>query len=100
MLELYLRQIFIILSIHFFADYVLQTRFIAESKGQNWYHMFIHCVLYSAPFAMHYGLDWRILVILLTHIVIDAGKARYYKVTYVQDQVLHLLILFLLYFKC
>lgn len=92
-----LNVIFMIVSLHFLADYVLQTRFVAESKGQNWYHMIVHCTLYAFPFSIYFGFDWRIFVIIATHIIIDAGKARYYKISYVQDQILHFLILFGLY---
>ena len=30
---------------HLIGDYVLQIDFIAKSKGDNWYHLFVHCAL-------------------------------------------------------
>lgn len=84
-----LETIIILIMCHVFGDYVLQTRFIAESKGQNWYHLFIHCVLYSIPFCICFGFTWQLAVVFASHMVIDPLKARYGKVNYWQDQVLH-----------
>ncbi len=93
----YLNQLFTIAVLHFLGDYVLQTNFIAESKGSNWYHMIVHCVLYAWPFAVFYGFDYHILVLIFTHLAIDAGKARWHEISYVQDQVMHFGILFIMY---
>lgn len=78
---------------HLIGDYVLQIDFIAKSKGSNLYHMFAHCMLYCVPFAYLYGIDWRLCVIFISHIVIDLLKARYKKISYIQDQVLHYILL-------
>ena len=82
---------------HLIGDYVLQIDFIAKTKGENWYHLLVHCLLYILPFRIVYGADWRLIPLLITHIVIDALKARYKKLTYIQDQVLHYATAFLLY---
>lgn len=82
---------------HLIGDYVLQIDFIAKTKGENWYHLLVHCLLYILPFRIVYGVDWRLVILLVSHIVIDALKARYKKITYVQDQVLHYATAFLLY---
>ncbi|MBQ0014679.1 MAG: DUF3307 domain-containing protein [Oscillospiraceae bacterium] len=81
-----------ILFCHCLGDYVLQVDFIAKTKGKNWYHLFIHCVLYCLPFYLCFGISWQLLVIFISHIIIDPLKARYNKITYFQDQVLHYLI--------
>lgn len=81
-----------IMMCHFMGDYVLQSDFIANTKGKNWYHLVVHCALYTLPFIICFGLDWRCAVIFLTHIPIDALKARYHKITYTQDQLLHCII--------
>lgn len=94
-----LYQLFMIASLHFIADYVVQTLFIAESKGDNWYHMIVHCVLYAFPFSVYYGFDWRIFLLIVSHTIIDAGKARYHVVSYTQDQIAHFIILVVLYCK-
>ncbi len=83
---------------HLVGDYVLQSDFIANTKGKNWYHLFVHCALYILPFYLCFGLDWRLVVLFISHIIIDPLKARYGKITYAQDQVLHYIValLFLL----
>ena len=82
---------------HLVGDYVLQIDFIAKTKGENWYHLFVHCLLYILPFRVVYGVDWRLAVLLVTHIIVDALKARYKKITYTQDQIVHYIIASLLY---
>ena len=82
---------------HLVGDYVLQLDIIANTKGKNWYHLFVHCMLYILPFRIVYVADWRLAVLLATHIIVDALKARYKKITYTQDQIAHYIIAFLLY---
>ena len=82
---------------HLVGDYVLQVDFIANTKGKNWYHLFVHCMLYILPFRIVYGTDWRLIVLFATHISIDALKARYKKITYIEDQMWHYAIAFQLY---
>lgn len=79
------------------GDYVLQCDFIAQTKGKNWYHLFVHCALYALPFYLCFGIDWKLAVLFATHIAIDPLKARWNKITYTQDQVLHYVIAFILY---
>lgn len=78
---------------HFVGDYFLQTDFLAQTKGANWWHLLAHCVLYSLPFFLLLGFDWRIMFLIATHVVIDALKARWCKISYVTDQTLHLIVL-------
>ena len=52
---------------------------------------------YVLPFRIVYGADWRLIPLLIAHIIIDALKARYEEITYTQDQVLHYVTAFLLY---
>ena len=75
---------------HFIGDYVLQIDFIAQTKGKNWWHLIAHCVLYTVPFAVLFGIDWRIAVLLGLHIIVDALKARWKRIGYVTDQVIHI----------
>lgn len=82
---------------HLVGDYVLQLDIIANTKGKNWYHLFVHCMLYILPFRIVYGTDWRLIVLFATHIIIDALKARYKKITYIEDQLWHYTIAFWLY---
>lgn len=77
---------------HLVGDYVLQCDYIATTKVSNWYHLLVHCILYCLPFYVCFGLCWQLGVLLITHIIIDSLKARYKKISYVSDQVLHYLI--------
>jgi hypothetical protein len=83
---------------HLVGDYVLQTDFIAKTKGTNWYHLFIHCALYILPFYIVFGLDWRMAVLFITHIIIDPLKARWNKIDYITDQILHYLCVIIYFF--
>ena len=88
-----MKIVFILLASHFIGDYVLQTDFLAKTKSDNIWHLFAHSVLYSLPFMIAFGFDWKVLFIIGTHIIIDALKAHYKVINYVTDQVLHLMAL-------
>ncbi len=77
---------------HLVGDYVLQNDFIAKTKGENIYHLFVHCTLYCLPFLICFGLVWQLAVIFVTHIAIDILKARYKKINYITDQILHYIV--------
>lgn len=82
---------------HLIGDYVLQCDFIAKSKGDNFYHMFVHCALYCVPFYFLFGISFKLLFLFITHIVIDLLKARYKKIDYKTDQILHYIVLMILW---
>ena len=84
--------IFKIIVCHMLGDYVLQSDFIAQTKGSNWYHLFAHCILYIVPFYLFFGLDFYLLLIFASHFAIDAAKARYKSITYINDQTLHYIV--------
>ena len=90
-------QIFDIIFCHVVGDYILQQDFIAKTKGSNWYHLFVHCVLYVLPFRVVFGVDWRLAVLFVLHFAVDALKARYKKVDYFTDQIIHYGTAFILY---
>lgn len=92
-IELLLKLVFC----HLVGDYVLQSDFIAKTKGENWYHLFVHCVLYCLPFYIVFGLTWQLMAIFVTHIAIDPLKARYKVINYITDQVVHYYIIILIY---
>lgn len=82
---------------HFVGDYFMQTEYMAREKGKDWYVLFAHCVCYCVPFAVVYGCDIKILVLLVSHIVADALKARYNMMSIWEDQYFHLLMVILIY---
>lgn len=82
---------------HLIGDYVLQCDFIAKSKGVNLYHMVVHCALYCVPFYFIFGISFKLLFLFITHIVIDLLKARYKAIDYKTDQILHYVVLVILW---
>ena len=87
------KTLFILVICHLIGDYFLQSDFIAKTKGQNWYHLFVHCILYVVPFYIAFGLDLRLVIIFISHVIIDALKARYHAISYLGDQVIHYVIM-------
>ena len=85
-----IKLLYKLIACHFVGDYVLQNDFLAQTKGSNWWHLIVHCVLYTIPFAVMFGFDWRIAVIIATHIIVDALKARWKFIGYLIDQLIHL----------
>lgn len=82
-------KIFLIVLCHAVGDYLFQPDFLAQTKGTNWYHLFLHCILYAAPFYLVFGWCWQLALIAGLHFPIDALKARWNKISYLQDQLLH-----------
>lgn len=87
-----LDKIVLLVMCHAIGDYVLQSDFIATTKGKNWYHLFMHCILYVVPFYICFGFVWQLVVIFVAHLLVDPMKARYNKINYWQDQTLHYLV--------
>lgn len=83
---------------HLIGDYVLQIDRIADTKGTNMYHLFVHCALYCAPFYFIYGVSWQLAFIFATHVIVDLLKAKYKKIDYKTDQILHYITLVIVNF--
>lgn len=92
-----IERLYLVLICHAIGDYVLQSSFLANTKGSNWWHLIIHCILYSIPFYICYGINVELGILIVTHFIIDALKARYKEISYTTDQILHLIILFFIY---
>lgn len=80
---------FLVVMCHLIGDYVLQIDYIAKTKGENWYHLFVHCALYVLPFYLCFGLDYKIVILFVAHVIVDVAKARYKIISYWEDQCLH-----------
>lgn len=74
---------------HAVGDYVLQTDYMATAKGKDWYVLIMHCICYTVPFAVVFGIEWKLAVIFVTHVVTDALKAKYHKINLAKDQIIH-----------
>ncbi len=66
------------LLIHLLGDFVLQSDYMALKKNENTTRCFIHVVLYTIPFLI-LTLAWKaLLVIFVTHFLIDRfGLPKY-----------------------
>jgi hypothetical protein len=64
--------------LHFLGDFVFQTRKIAENKGCNICYLILHCLFYWATFTLGtmFVLYDKILVLTLTHFIIDFVSSR------------------------
>lgn len=82
---------------HLIGDYVLQTDRIADTKSTNMYHLFVHCALYCVPFYFLFGVSWQLTFIFIAHVIVDLLKARYKKINYKTDQILHYVVLMILW---
>ena len=78
---------------HIFADYILQTDYIASNKGKSYYMLFIHCALYIVPFYVVLGYTWHLIPVFVLHIIFDYLKAFKGKTVLWQDQLIHYITL-------
>ena len=86
-------KLLLLIFCHLIGDYFLQNDYIAKTKGDNWYHLFVHSVLYIVPFYLCFGVTWQLWYLLVSHFVVDGAKARYHTISYMQDQVWHYITL-------
>ena len=56
---------------HMLGDYVLQNHWMGVTKTQKWLPAVVHAILYTAPFAVFFGLCWALVPIGVTHLCID-----------------------------
>lgn len=110
-------EIFSILTIHWIADFVLQTDKQAKGKSKNWSELLSHTVIYSlcwwiiAPFLPHwYDAGIFVFITFVLHTITDYftsrlnsklwadGKIHYFFVSIGFDQILHYVQLFTAYY--
>lgn len=93
---------------HYILDYPLQGDFLASTKGKYWYSLFAHCIIYGLGMALVFKFIgvfaiWKVLVLVLSHLIIDYKKATAKNkdlalTSYLYlDQFLHLIINIILY---
>jgi hypothetical protein len=104
-----INQGFYLLFAHYIADYPLQSDFLAQTKGKYWYSLMAHCFLYSMTIGIAmmlmkgYFSVSSVMVIYITHVVIDYCKANAKNkekalTTYLYiDQSAHILINFIVF---
>lgn len=69
-----LKTIIIILVLHFIADFVLQTNWMAVNKSKNNLALFVHVAVYSAVFCF-VGLIYAVINGIL-HFIVDFITSR------------------------
>lgn len=93
---------------HYVLDYPLQSDFLARTKGEYWYSLLAHSMIYGLGIAFVFKLlgvftIWKACILVGAHIIIDYKKATAKDKTkaltsylYI-DQALHLIINLILY---
>lgn len=56
---------------HLIGDYVLQTDWMARKKLEKLHAAVIHAFVYAIPFTLITGFSRALLVIFITHVIID-----------------------------
>lgn len=90
------------LACHFVGDFAFQSTWMSVEKGKSWEINFYHCATYTAVFVLFARPSLlAIMLLLVTHYIIDTLKARYKVIGPVWvDQSLHILtIVLILAFK-
>lgn len=115
-------EIFSVIVIHWFADFVLQTDKQAKGKNKNWDDLLSHTFMYSLTFMVlisvlfiysdinRWNIVWFFLITFAAHTVTDyftsrlnsklwaEGKVHNFFVSVGFDQVLHYVQLFTTYY--
>jgi hypothetical protein len=60
-----------VLLAHLVGDYLFQSHWMATHKTQQWWPAIAHGLTYTLPYVLVTRSTWALLVICLTHIVID-----------------------------
>jgi hypothetical protein len=69
-----------LLGAHYIADFPLQGSFLADMKGQRYYLLFAHSIIYATVIAFALFLfgayaDWKFIAVLILHMSVDKWKA-------------------------
>jgi Protein of unknown function (DUF3307) len=86
------------LACHFVGDFAFQSTWMSIEKGKSWEVNFYHCATYTATFVLfaHPSL-LAIIVLLVTHFIVDALKARYHIINSIWlDQTVHIVTILLI----
>ena len=89
----------LLIACHFIGDFPFQPEFFVVNKGKSWEILFYHCSVYAATFVIFAKISlWFAFLLLISHFIIDALKARYHIIKQIwQDQLLHGIIILIGY---
>lgn len=94
-------QLFLVgLSAHFIGDFAFHTRWMAEEKGRDWEVLLYHVLVYTSTLFLVFLWSGHVLpalalfLIVLSHFIIDASKARWNLISHIwMDQLLHIIVI-------
>lgn len=105
-----LRMIIFLVIAHCVGDYLFQSSYLALNKGKDKYLLFVHSILYAFGIiltAYIFTIEitiLQILVLFITHMIIDYSRTKDTvikilgeKRIIIIDQIVHYLILFLVF---
>lgn len=96
-------DVFLIIWLHFIADFLLQSTRMATNKYKDWRVLSQHCAVYSLPFCalgwefaalaglLHFPVDF--ITSKCTHKLYDKGEYHWFFVVIGLDQAIHMTIL-------
>jgi len=93
-------SLILLLTLHLFADFPLQNKWVSERKCDTWEYMVIHTVLYAGVITL--GLSYLgisemwFIPLALSHWFIDYSSGCKMKLNLWQDQLIHITILLLI----
>ena len=97
MISIMFKTLIKIIFCHLVGDYVLQSDFLAKTKGKNLYHLLVHCALYCLPFYVTFGFTSALVPLFLCHFWIDIQKAAVEIIDYPTDQIIHYIVAVILF---
>lgn len=71
---------------HLVGDYILQTDYMAQEKTRRWTPAILHGITYTLPFLFITQSPVALLIICVTHIIIDRFRLAKYLV-YLKNQI-------------
>jgi hypothetical protein len=91
-------------ALHMIGDFAFQSTWMCTQKGKSWEILIYHCLVYTAPMALMLLVSsmtdfvtlMGLATVFLSHILIDALKARWGVVKEIWiDQLLHMGVIIL-----
>lgn len=63
---------------HLLGDYVFQNHWMAVEKTKRWFPALLHGIFYTGCFALIFGLSYALIIIGVTHALIDRYRLTAY----------------------
>ena len=107
-MELIFIDLAVLFFIHFVADFLFQTEWMAQNKSKSLFPLAVHCTVYGLFFiafgwlfalvttGLHFVVDF--FTSKLTHYLWDKGEVRQFFIVIGLDQLIHTLSILLVYY--